>query len=183
MPEPQAREPQAREPQAREPQAREPQAREPQAREPQAREPQAREPQAREPQGRDLVVREPRLSLTGIVLRGLAFGLATAPLLLLTTLTIEDHEPRREFLGLTGGLAASGALVCLLAGASFWSLLEGDIRRLRDWRTITGQADSYAVAIPLIIRAGAFALTLSPAAFTLLALVGDAAPGTWLHSR
>ncbi|MGW1782129.1 DUF6336 family protein [Streptomyces sp. NPDC002143] len=142
------------------------------------REPKAREPHLREPQ-----VREPRLRPTGILLRGLTYGLATAPILLLATLTIEDHEPRREFLGLTGGLAASAALVCLLTGASFWSLLEGDIRRLRDWRTITGQADSYAVAIPLIIRAGAFALTLSPAAFTLLALVSDAAPGTWLHSR
>ncbi|MFJ8109907.1 DUF6336 family protein [Streptomyces sp. NPDC096132] len=53
-------------------------------------------------------VREPRLRLGGIILRGLLPGLKAIPALLAVTLPIAEHDSRREFLGLTVGLAASG---------------------------------------------------------------------------
>ncbi|GAA2768536.1 hypothetical protein GCM10010103_75780 [Streptomyces paradoxus] len=70
----------------------------------------------------------------------------------------------------------------LVTGAGFWWASAGDIRRVRDWRTLTGQAASVTVVGPVFLRSGLFLLVLGAAALGLYQLV-DAAPyGSWLYS-
>ncbi|CAL9660798.1 DUF6336 family protein [Streptomyces sp. enrichment culture] len=53
----------------------------------------------------------------------------------------------------------------------------GDIRRCRDWHTVTGQAGPVTVAAPVLVRAGVLALVLCPGAFGLHFLVDNSEYG------
>ncbi|WOT39524.1 DUF6336 family protein [Streptomyces coeruleorubidus] len=57
----------------------------------------------------------------------------------------------------------------------------GDIRRCRDWHTVTGQAGPLLVAAPVLLRVGVLALVLFPGAFGLHTLVNGAEYGSWLY--
>ncbi|WP_420918881.1 DUF6336 family protein [Streptomyces coelicoflavus] len=71
--------------------------------------------------------------------------------------------------------------VFLAVGAGFWWASAGDIRRVRDWRTLTGQAASVTVVGPVFLRSGLLLLVVGAAALGLYQLV-DAAPyDSWLY--
>ncbi|WP_225627091.1 DUF6336 family protein [Streptomyces werraensis] len=125
-------------------------------------------------------VRLPRLRQAEVAQRGVVFGLLGVVPLVLVTLSISDHSDREEFLAVFSALAIFGALF-LVIGAGFWWLSKEDIRRLRDWSTITTQADSVTVIGPIFLRSGLCLLVLGAAAFGLYHLV-DAAPyDSWLY--
>ncbi|MFF7858613.1 DUF6336 family protein [Streptomyces sp. NPDC007904] len=67
--------------------------------------------------------------------------------------------------------------------ASSWRACEGDIRRCRDWHTVTGQAGPVTVAAPVLLRIGVLALVLIPGAFGLHDLVDGAEYGSWLYGE
>ncbi|MFF5960822.1 DUF6336 family protein [Streptomyces luteogriseus] len=78
-------------------------------------------------------------------------------------------------------VALFGAIF-LVTGAGFWWASAGDIRRVRDWRTITGQSASVTIVGPVFLRCGLFLLVLGAAAAGLCQLV-DAAPyDSWWYS-
>ncbi|MFF9756087.1 DUF6336 family protein [Streptomyces sp. NPDC014344] len=123
----------------------------------------------------------PRLRPGGVARRGVAFGLLGVVPLVVATLSISGHSARREFLAGVSVLGFLGAIF-LVFGAGFWWLSAGDIRRMRDWRTLTSQADSVTVVGPVFLRSGLCLFVLGAAAFGLYQLV-DAAPyDSWLHS-
>ncbi|MER7709728.1 DUF6336 family protein [Streptomyces werraensis] len=125
-------------------------------------------------------VRLPRLRPAEVARRGVVFGLLGVVPLVLVTLSISDHSDREEFLAVFSALAIFGALF-LVTGAGFWWLSKEDIRRLRDWSTITTQADSVTIIGPIFLRSGLCLLVLGAAAFGLYHLV-DAAPyDSWLY--
>ncbi|MFH9712844.1 DUF6336 family protein [Streptomyces luteogriseus] len=79
----------------------------------------------------------PQLRLNGVVWRGALLGLLGTVPLAVTALCIADHHDR-QFLSIVSGIGLFGA--CLfVVGAGFWWASGGDIRRWRDWRSITGQ--------------------------------------------
>ncbi|MEV5188059.1 DUF6336 family protein [Streptomyces werraensis] len=125
-------------------------------------------------------VRLPRLRPAEVAQRGVVFGLLGVVPLVLVTASISDHSDREEFLAVFSALAIFGALF-LVTGAGFWWLSKEDIRRLRDWSTITTQADSVTIIGPIFLRSGLCLLVLGAAAFGLYHLV-DAAPyDSWLY--
>ncbi|MCX5358117.1 DUF6336 family protein [Streptomyces sp. NBC_00124] len=117
----------------------------------------------------------PRLRPTDVARRGVIFGLLGVVPLVVATLNISDHSDRREFLAVVSGLVGVFGAGSLVVGAGFWWASAGDIRRLRDWRTITGQAASVTLVGPVFLRSGLFLLVLGAAAYGLYHLV-DAAP-------
>ncbi|MEU3891889.1 DUF6336 family protein [Streptomyces sp. NPDC029041] len=62
-----------------------------------------------------------------------------------------------------------------------WRTCGPDIRRCRDWHTVTGQAGPITVAAPVLLRVGVSALVLLPGAFGLHFLVDGAEYGSWLY--
>jgi hypothetical protein len=122
----------------------------------------------------------PRLRPSDVARRGVIFGLLGAVLLAVVALSITGHSDRREFLSVASVVGLFGAIQ-LVIGAGFWWASAGDIRRLRDWNTLTSQAASVTVVGPVFLRSGLFLLVLGAAALGLYQLV-DAAPyGSWLH--
>jgi hypothetical protein len=122
----------------------------------------------------------PRLRPSDVARRGVIFGLLGAVLLAVVALSITGHSDRREFLAVASVVGLFGAIQ-LVIGAGFWWASAGDIRRLRDWNTLTSQAASVTVVGPVFLRSGLFLLVLGAAALGLCQLV-DAAPyGSWLH--
>ncbi|MFF5517057.1 DUF6336 family protein [Streptomyces coeruleorubidus] len=102
--------------------------------------------------------------------------------LVAAALSITGHSDRREFLAMVGGVVGLFGAILLVVGAGFWWACAGDVRRVRDWRTITGQATSVTVVGPLFLRSGLFLLVLGAAALGLCQLVAAAPYGSWLHS-
>ncbi|MBT3164521.1 hypothetical protein HTV80_15595 [Streptomyces sp. Vc74B-19] len=125
-------------------------------------------------------VRVPRLRPADVARRGIVFGLLGVVPLVLVTMSISDHSDREEFLAVFSVLAIFGAFF-LVVGTGFWWLSKEDIRRLRDWSTITTQAASVTIIGPTFLRSGLCLLVLGAAAFGLYHLV-DAAPyDSWLY--
>ncbi|MFF9335923.1 DUF6336 family protein [Streptomyces albogriseolus] len=122
----------------------------------------------------------PRLRPADVARRGVVFGLLGVVPLVVATSSISGHSERRDFLAVFSALGFFGAFF-LVIGAGFWWLCAGDIRRLRDWSTLTTQSASVTVVGPVFVRCGLCLLVLGAAAFGLYHLV-DAAPyGSWLH--
>ncbi|MFG3721277.1 DUF6336 family protein [Streptomyces massasporeus] len=122
----------------------------------------------------------PRLRPSDVARRGVMYGLLGAVLLAVAVVSITGHSDRREFLAVASVVGLFGAIQFVI-GAGFWWASAGDIRRLRDWNTLTSQAASVTVVGPVFLRAGLFLLVLGAAALGLYQLV-DAAPyGSWLH--
>jgi hypothetical protein len=128
----------------------------------------------------DAIIR-PLLRIRDVAARGALYGLAAVPLSGLTSLFVGDHGDRRTFLAVVGLLAAFIAVVGILLGLFFWWACGGDIRRCRDWHTVTGQAGPITVAAPVLLRVGVLALVLFPGAFGLHFLVDGAEYGSWLY--
>lgn len=59
----------------------------------------------------------------------------------------------------------------------------GDIRRCRDWHTVTGKAGPVTVAAPVLLRVGVLALVLFPGVFGLHFLVDGIEYGSWLYGN
>jgi hypothetical protein len=125
----------------------------------------------------------PRLRLRDVLLRGVLFGLAAVAVLAVAALRVGDHGDRLEFLTVAGGLCLIGGVVLLLIGLFFWAVCRDDIRRWRDWRTLTGQHDGPAVMAPVFVRLGTLALITAPAAFGMYDLVDQAPYDSWLYGR
>ncbi|MFZ4142863.1 DUF6336 family protein [Streptomyces griseoincarnatus] len=125
-------------------------------------------------------VRLPRLRSAHVARRGVVFGLLGVVPLVVVTLSISGHSDREQFLAVFSLLGFLGALF-LMVGAGFWWLSKEDIRRLRDWGTITTQAASVTVIGPVFVRSGLCLLVTGAAAFGLYHLVDAASYGSWLH--
>ncbi|MGA5207893.1 DUF6336 family protein [Streptomyces variegatus] len=122
----------------------------------------------------------PRLRPSDVARRGVIYGLLGAVLLAVAVLSITGHSDRGEFLAVASVVGLFGAIQ-LVIGAGFWWASAGDIRRLRDWNTLTSQAASVTVVGPVFLRSGLCLLVLGAAALGLYHIV-DAAPyGSWLH--
>ncbi|GAA2766497.1 hypothetical protein GCM10010103_55380 [Streptomyces paradoxus] len=128
----------------------------------------------------DAIIR-PLLRIQDVAARGALYGLAAVPLLGVASLFVGDHHDRGTFLGVVGLLAAFIAVMGILLGLFFWWTCGGDIRRCRDWHTVTGQAGPITVAAPVLLRVGVLALVLLPGAFGLHFLVEGAEYGSWLY--
>ncbi|MFE7899804.1 DUF6336 family protein [Streptomyces sp. NPDC057424] len=123
----------------------------------------------------------PRLRPADVARRGVTFGLLGVVPLVVAALSITGHSDRQEFLAVVGVLAGLFGAILLVVGAGFWWASAGDVRRVRDWRTITGQAASVTLVGPAFLRSGLFLLVLGAAALGLCQLVADAPYGSWLH--
>ncbi|GAA4554653.1 hypothetical protein GCM10023097_54860 [Streptomyces collinus] len=122
----------------------------------------------------------PRLRPVHVARRAVTFGLLGVVPLMVVTLSIDGHSDREEFLAVFSAVGLFGAFF-LVVGAGFWWASAGDVRRLRDWGTVTTQGAALTLAGPLFLRSGLFLLVLGAAAFGLYHLV-DAAPyDSWLH--
>ncbi|MGK5696425.1 DUF6336 family protein [Streptomyces sp. URMC 128] len=119
----------------------------------------------------------PRLRPTDVARRGVAFGLLGVVPLMVATLSISGHSDREEFLSVVGAVAG----LFVVVGAGFWWASAGDIRRVRDWRTLTSQAASVTVVGPAFLRSGLFLSVLGAAALGLYQLVDTAPYGSWLR--
>ncbi|MFE6365458.1 DUF6336 family protein [Streptomyces sp. NPDC057806] len=117
----------------------------------------------------------PRLRLADVARRGMTFGLLGVVPLTVATFSISDHTDREEFLAVVGALACLFGLGLVAVGAGFWWASAEDIRRLRDWRTLTTQAASVTIIGPSFLRSGLFLSVLGAAAIGLYPLV------SWLH--
>ncbi|KOX02216.1 hypothetical protein ADK65_08510 [Streptomyces sp. NRRL B-1140] len=126
---------------------------------------------------------QPLLRIRDVAARGALYGLAAVPLLGVASLFVGDHNDRRTFLGVVGLLAAFLVGVGILLGLFFWWACRPDIRRCRDWHTVTGQGGPITVAAPVLLRVGVSALVLLPGAFGLHFLVEGAEYGSWLYGR
>lgn len=113
---------------------------------------------------------QPLLRLREVATRGALYGLAAIPLLAVACLCVSDHHDRRTFPGVVGFLAAFMAVTATPVGLLFWWACGGDIRRCRDWHTVT-------VAAPVLVRAGVLALVLCPGVFGLHFLVDNSEYG------
>ncbi|WP_220450458.1 DUF6336 family protein [Streptomyces flaveus] len=126
-------------------------------------------------------VRLPRLRFKDVVVRGAVQGIAAVALLFIGTLFVADHHDRETFLAVVGGFSMVFAGVGIVVGVWFWTACSGDIRRWRDWRTITGQYEGVTIMAPVLVRAGVLALVLFPGALGLYHLVDNAAYDSWLY--
>lgn len=121
----------------------------------------------------------PRLRPAAVARRGATYGLLGVVPLVVATLSMSGQSDRRDFLAVVSVLGLFGAIF-LVIGAGFWWASAGDIRRVRDWRTLTGQAASVTVVGPVFLRSGLLLLVPGAAALGLYQLV-DAAPyDSWL---
>ncbi|MER5227458.1 DUF6336 family protein [Streptomyces flaveus] len=128
-------------------------------------------------------VRLPRLRLRDVFLRGALFGLGGAVVVAVAALAIGDHHDRTEFLAVAGGISLIFGAGLVLIGAFFWTACAGDIRRCRDWRTLTGQTEAPTVVAPVCMRLGMLALVVAPAAIGMYHAVDLAPYDSWLHSH
>ncbi|MGW1138946.1 DUF6336 family protein [Streptomyces zhihengii] len=128
-------------------------------------------------------VRLPRLRVRDVVLRGAAHGTAAVPVLAAGMLLVTGHHDRETFLAVVAGFAIIGAAVCLLFGALLWAVSGRDVRRWRDWRTITGQGGAVTIMGPALVRTGMLALVLFPGALGLYELVDAAAYDSFLYGE
>ncbi|MFG2030475.1 DUF6336 family protein [Streptomyces sp. NPDC048825] len=126
-------------------------------------------------------VRLPRLRFKDVVVRGAAQGIAAVALLFIGTLFVADHHDRETFLAVVAGFSMVLAGIGIVVGVCFWTACSGDIRRLRDWGTITSQSESATIVAPVFVRAGVLALVLFPGALGLYHLVDNAAYDSWLY--
>lgn len=126
-------------------------------------------------------VRLPRLRFKDVVVRGAVHGVVAVALLAVGSLFIADHHDRETFLAVVGGFAMVGSGVGIVFGGLFWAVCAGDVRRWRDWRTVTGQTEAVTVMAPALVRLGVLALVLFPGAFGLYHLVDDAAYDSFLY--
>ncbi|MGW1922909.1 DUF6336 family protein [Streptomyces massasporeus] len=126
---------------------------------------------------------QPLLRIRDVAARGARYGLVAVPLLGVASLFVGDHHDRRTLLGVVGLVAAFIAVVGILIGLFFWWTCGGDIRRCRDWHTVTDQAGSVTVAAPVLLRVGVLALVLFPGTFGLYFLVDGAEYGSWLYGH
>lgn len=126
-------------------------------------------------------VRLPRLRLKDVVVRGVLQGVAAVALLCAGTPFVADHRDRETFLAVVAGFSMVGAGMGIVVGAFFWTACAGDLRRWRDWRTITGQTGGVMIMAPVLVRGGVLALVLFPGALGLYHLVDSAAYGSWLY--
>ncbi|MEV5107980.1 DUF6336 family protein [Streptomyces massasporeus] len=123
----------------------------------------------------------PRLRPADVARRGVTFGLLGVVPLMVATLSISGHSDREEFLAVVGGIAGLFGLGLVVVGAGFWWASAGDIRRLRDWRTLTTQAASVTIVGPAFLRSGLCLIVLGAAALGLYQLVDTAPYDSWLH--
>ena len=123
---------------------------------------------------------EPRLRFWGVVLRGALYGVAALTLTTLVALSIADHGTREKFLEYVLVFSAMLALGLPL-GALMWP--RGDVRRWRDWRTVTGRFSGGTIGFPISVRVGTACLLLCPAVFLLYQAVDNAGYGTFLYGR
>ncbi|MFI9150159.1 DUF6336 family protein [Streptomyces sp. NPDC053367] len=128
-------------------------------------------------------VLSPRLRLGSVVLRGAMFGVVGATVAAVAALAEGDHDERLEFLAGVSGMCLIGGGFLLLIGLYFWSACDGDLRRVRDWRSVTSQWEGPTVVTPVFVRLGALALVVAPAAIGLYQLVDGAPYGSWLYSH
>ena len=126
-------------------------------------------------------ITEPRLRLRDVLRRGALYGLATIPALVVAMWCVADHHDRMEFLAVAGALGLVFGGVFFLFGAILWWTCGGDIRRWRDWRTVTGQWEGATIMAPAMVRCGIVALILAPAAIGLYDVVDEAAFDSWLY--
>ncbi|MEU1662737.1 DUF6336 family protein [Streptomyces sparsogenes] len=124
---------------------------------------------------------QPRLRLRDVLLRGALYGLAAIVVLVIAMLCVGDHHDRMEFLAVAGGLGLVFGGVFLLFGFFFWSVCGGDIRRWRDWRTVTGQTEGVTIMAPALLRCGVVGLVPAPVALWLYGVVDGAAYDSWLY--
>ncbi|MGR3934353.1 DUF6336 family protein [Streptomyces sp. BRA346] len=124
---------------------------------------------------------EPRLRVRDVLLRGALHGLASIVVLLIAMWCVGDHNDREEFIAVVGGFALVFGGVFVVFGALFWACSGGDIRRWRDFRSITSQWEGITIMAPAMVRCGVMALVLAPAAYWLYGLVDEAAIGSWLY--
>jgi hypothetical protein len=125
-------------------------------------------------------VPEPRLRPGNVLLRGPVFGVGGTVVAAMAAPAVGDHSDREEFLGGVGALSLIGGGFLLLVGLFFWSACGGDIRRVRDWRSVTSQFDGPIVVSPVSVRLGALGLVVGAAAFGLYELMDAASYGSWL---
>lgn len=123
----------------------------------------------------------PRLRFKDVVARGGVQGVAAVALLCVATPFIADHHDRETFLAVVAGFSMVFAGVGVVIGGFFWTACAGDIRRWRDWRTITGQTGGVMIMAPVLVRSGFLALVLFPGALGLYHLVDNAAYDSWLY--
>ncbi|MEV4330967.1 DUF6336 family protein [Streptomyces sp. NPDC049597] len=126
-------------------------------------------------------VRLPRLRVKDVVVRGAVQGVAAVVLLAVVSLCVADHHDRETFVAVVAGFAMVGSGVCLVFGGFFWAVSGRDVRRWRDWRTITGQTEAVTVMGPALFRLGVLALVLFPGALGLYHLVDNAPYDSWLY--
>ncbi|WP_251022026.1 DUF6336 family protein [Streptomyces sp. ISL-10] len=122
-------------------------------------------------------VRLPRLRFKDVVVRGAVHGIAAVALLAVGCLFVTDHHDRETFLAVVAGFAMVGSGVGIVFGGLFWAACAGDVRRWRDWRTITGQTGGVMITAPALVRMGVLALVLFPGALGLYHLVDNAPYG------
>ncbi|WP_033312925.1 DUF6336 family protein [Streptomyces iakyrus] len=122
----------------------------------------------------------PRLRPVGVARRAVTFGSLGVVPLMVVTLSIDRHSDREEFLAVFSAVGLLGAIF-LVVGAGFWWASAGDVRRLRDWGTVTTQGEAATLVGPLFLRSGLFLLVLGAAAFGLYHLVATAPYGSRLH--
>ncbi|MGW6548501.1 DUF6336 family protein [Streptomyces massasporeus] len=116
----------------------------------------------------------PRLRPAEVARRGVTFGLLNVVPLAAVTLTITDHSDPGDLLSAVSAAGLSGA-ISLVTGAGFWWADAGDIRHMRDYRTITGHSDSVTIVGPVFLRRRLRPLVLEAATAGLYQLT-DAAP-------
>lgn len=110
-------------------------------------------------------------------------GIAAVALLSLGTPFVADHGDRETFLAVVAGFSAILAGVGIVIGAFFWAVCLGDIRRWRDWRTITGRTGGVSIMAPVLVRAGVLAVVLFSGALGLYHLVDNAAYSSWWYGN
>ncbi|TLS45821.1 hypothetical protein FE633_13515 [Streptomyces montanus] len=123
----------------------------------------------------------PRLRFKDVVVRGAVQGIAAVALLFVGMFFVTDHHDRVTFLAVVAGFSMVFAGAGIVFGGFFWMACGGDIRRWRDWRTITSQTGGVMIMAPVLVRCGVLALVLFPGALGLYDLVDNAAFDSWLY--
>lgn len=125
----------------------------------------------------------PRLRLGNVLLRGLVYGAGGSAVVAVAALAVGGHSDREEFLAVVGGLSLVTGGGLLLAGLFCWSVCGGDIRRVRDWRTVTRQFEAPTMGGPLFVRLGVLGLVVGAAAIGMYDLVDTASYDSWLYGH